>query len=204
MIGKVEDMTSDEDRSRPTIIVITGPPAAGKSSLARLLGVALAFPVVSRDAIKSSLVRTEQPSAGALRRGGELAGRSFAAFAEVIDAHVDRAVSLVIEQSFERGKGEEFLAHFADRAAMVQVACAVSRPTSLARFARRMEDDAHLRSNPTDHEILEMMRDGRIDHRAFAPLDLDVTTHVLDCEDIGEPGWHRRVDELVDMLILGL
>lgn len=194
-------MDAREVGGRPTVIVVTGPPAAGKSTLARLLGVELALPVVSRDAIKFSLVRTERPPPGALRRGGEFAQRSFAVFADVIDVYVDRSVSLVIEQSFERGRGEEFLRRFAGRATLVQVACDVSEATSIDRFARRIQAGTRSRPNPTDHEILEMLRDGRIDHASFAPLDLDAPTHVLGCEDIGSPEWERRVKHLASRLV---
>ncbi|MGQ0678957.1 MAG: AAA family ATPase [Actinomycetota bacterium] len=42
----------------PTLIVLTGPPAAGKSTLARLLERELAVPLISKDDLKVILYET--------------------------------------------------------------------------------------------------------------------------------------------------
>jgi hypothetical protein len=44
--------------STPTVIVVSGPPAVGKSTIARGLATRLTLPLLSRDAIKEALVDT--------------------------------------------------------------------------------------------------------------------------------------------------
>ncbi|MGE0878904.1 MAG: AAA family ATPase [Acidimicrobiia bacterium] len=165
---------TERQAPRPTLIVVTGSPTAGKSSVARLLSQRLGLPLVSRDEIKAALVRTTAPGAEQLRRGGPVAQQSFTYFAEAIDFHIDRSLSLIAEQAFERGKGELFLRSFLNRCDIVQIVCNISRATAIARFEQRMiESD---RSTPTDAEVLEMLREGRLDPQAFNTLDLEVST----------------------------
>ncbi|MBE8523062.1 AAA family ATPase [Amycolatopsis sp. H6(2020)] len=44
--------------STPAVIVVSGPPAVGKSTLARELATRLTLPLLSRDAIKEALFDT--------------------------------------------------------------------------------------------------------------------------------------------------
>ncbi|NJN83481.1 MAG: ATP-binding protein [Caldilineaceae bacterium] len=44
--------------TEPTLLIVTGPPAAGKTTLARRLAIDLSLPLFSKDAIKESLFDT--------------------------------------------------------------------------------------------------------------------------------------------------
>ncbi|MFI1658351.1 AAA family ATPase [Streptomyces sp. NPDC020472] len=50
--------------NRPTLLVISGPPGTGKSTLARLLAERLGCPAVIRDEIKQGMVLNADPSPG--------------------------------------------------------------------------------------------------------------------------------------------
>ncbi|MEU2389564.1 AAA family ATPase [Streptomyces sp. NPDC007369] len=47
---------------RPTLLVVSGPPGTGKSTLARALADGLGCPAIIRDEIKQGLVRSAAPS----------------------------------------------------------------------------------------------------------------------------------------------
>lgn len=187
------------ERTKPLMVVVTGPPAAGKSTLAGAVSVGLGIPSVARDQVKFSLVRTHNPTDDELRRGGPVAKRTFAAFEAVIHAYVDNGVSVVVEQACERGKGEQFLARFAPEADIAIVYCEVTREVSISRFAARLDDPS--RRNVTDHEILAGLRSGAIDHSLFGRMDLPYPSVTLDCGGLDDTGWrdvHSRAVRTVE------
>lgn len=175
------------------MVFVTGGPAAGKSTTAAVVAGRTRLPLVSRDTVKASIVRTAAPSPGDLRRGGPVAVQAFVAFEAIVLAHVDHGVSVVVEQAAERGRAEPFVAAVAERARVLFLHVAVSPATSVERFAARIADPG--RRNATDHEILVGLRDGSIDHDRFGPLDVDHPIVVLDGE--APDGWAAVHDAAV-------
>jgi predicted kinase len=138
----------------PLLVAVSGPPAAGKSSVAVRLGSALALPVVSRDALKTGMLFTEPPGTP-VPYGGEHSVRSWDLFSVITSQLLQAGVSLVIEQAFLRGRGEAFFEPFLPRSRGLLVQCDVSREESLRRFRRRIADPT--RQNPTDLELVRML-----------------------------------------------
>src|SRR4051812_8829584 len=73
--------------SNPALIVVTGEPGAGKTTLALPLSQALRCPRVSRDEIKEGLIRTAGPPCPS---GDEIARRAYEAFFDTLNLLLDR------------------------------------------------------------------------------------------------------------------
>src|SRR3954447_855384 len=70
-------------------VVVTGPPASGKSTLARVLADRLGWPLLAKDAIKERLGReAEPPAAGEARELGREAVRLLLTAATEVDQAV--------------------------------------------------------------------------------------------------------------------
>jgi predicted kinase len=84
----------------PTLIVVSGPPGSGKTTLAHALAPMIPCPAVCRDEIKEGMAHTAgpgfEPSAG-----DPLTMRTLDVFFDVVRLLVDAEVSLVAEAAFQ-------------------------------------------------------------------------------------------------------
>jgi predicted kinase len=121
----------------PLVLIITGAPASGKSTLGRQLAAALSLPYLSKDLFKESLF----DSLGCHDRAWSqrLGGASMALLFRSAEALLDAGQSLALESNFSATwDTPEFLA-LAKRCAcqFVQVVCTAPGPTLVERFERR-------------------------------------------------------------------
>ncbi|MFC5848752.1 AAA family ATPase [Deinococcus petrolearius] len=119
----------------PTLLVVSGLPAAGKTTLAAPLARSLGWPLVTKDDYKGLLYAhlPELPQA----QGGPL---SFALMFRVADVVLSAGGSAVLETHFHRGVSEPEILALAERsgARLGQVLCSARRPwTPCARVRPR-------------------------------------------------------------------
>src|SRR5215210_2949201 len=82
----------------PRLILITGPAASGKTTLAYALGTEIGCPVVSRDAIKEGMVAAEPGFTAA--PGDPLTRRTYGVFFATLDLLLRAEVTTVAEAAF--------------------------------------------------------------------------------------------------------
>jgi predicted kinase len=124
----------------PLVVIVTGPPGSGKTTLGARLTAELAWPFVSRDAFKELLFDHLGWSDRAWSR--KLGGASWELFYQVLDLLlVDRA-SCVVESNFQSevdGARFEQLQRRHNFTA-VQIVCNADDATLLRRFESRATD----------------------------------------------------------------
>ena len=121
--------------NRPLVVVLSGAPGSGKTTLARALGDALHLPVVSRDLVKTGMHVTHRADDPAdVHR---YADDAWDAFWATLDELVDRGVSIVAEAAFHARFAAAPLAALGVRADVVHVAVHVPPPVAAERYAAR-------------------------------------------------------------------
>src|SRR5690349_15392470 len=147
----------------PLVVVVTGPPAAGKTTIARELAARLRLPLLAKDTIKEALF--DGLGTGDLDWSRRLGEATFLALLALARVSVASGAGLVLEGSFVRGSElESELA--ALPASFVQVCCSAPVERLVERDESRTRHPGHV-----DHGRGQALRDA-VESGRHEPLSL--------------------------------
>jgi predicted kinase len=146
----------------PLLVVVTGMPAAGKTTVAEGLAHELRLPLIAKDGIKERLYDTL--GTGDAEWSGRLGDATYALLFEVARALLAGGAPLVLEANFFRGSEDEFRRLPAHR--LVQVHCDAPLELIEERYANRDRHPGH-----HDGEKAGLLA-GRYESGVHGPLDL--------------------------------
>lgn len=122
--------------SRPTLVVVSGPPGSGKTTLAHALAAAVPCPAICRDEIKEGMVHAHGGDFEAAP-GDPLTQRTFPLFFDVLRLLVTGGVSVVAEAAFQDTLWRQGLEPLAAGVELRIVKCRVDASLSFERSAER-------------------------------------------------------------------
>src|SRR5687768_5033036 len=141
---------------QPMLIVVTGRPGSGKTTLAHALARAVRCPAICRDEIKEGLVNTT----GHKGEPGDQIGRQvYQAFFEAVKLLLDRGVTLVAEAAFQHKLWAPKLEPLVTIARIRIIACDVDPKLARARHIQRGLADP-LRERYHDDHAVQAAREG--------------------------------------------
>lgn len=187
-----------EHIARPFLIIVTGCPGSGKTTLAGELARAARLPLVSRDAIKEGWVRTAGWPHDELPPDANL--RATELFFRSVECLVDGGASLVAEAAFQHAVWAARVEPLLSRARVRVCVCEPGGPaTAYARFVARAQADP-LREYY--HGAPPRMAPGINPMAAwldYQPPRLNAPTFIVDTTD----GYSPNIDQLLSELLTG-
>lgn len=166
-------------RFAPTLIVVSGPPASGKTTLAHRLAQTVGCPAICRDEIKEGMVH----AAAGFRAGpgDELSRQTLPTFFSVLELLLRAGVTTIAEAAFQDRLWRPGLEQLRGLARIRIVHCTVDAEVALQRrIGRRAE-------NPVRRAHADYGPDGT-PHASFDRVSVDAPWIEVDTTDGYRPG----------------
>ena len=180
-------------RARPLLVVVSGAPAAGKTTLARRLSEAIPLPLLAKDEFREILA--DAFGARTPAESGALAPATFAVYLAVLARLLEAGVSVIAEGNFFRGLAEADFRPLLVHAQAVVVHCRVSHDLSVRRFVERHHGGDRHPCFFDGERIPALLAGERPDAWTRAePIELGVPTLLVDTTDGYRPGFDAIVD----------
>lgn len=163
-------------RSRPTLILISGPGGAGKTTLAHVLARTISCPVISRDEIKEGMVHATPDFTAS--PGDELTRRTFPVFFDALGLLLRAGVTVIGEAAFVGSVWRPQLARLVRPAMLRVIRCHTEFEARLARRRGRVR---------TAHADAQTLADRGQPEDCFEYLDMECPTIDVDTTSEYQP-----------------
>ncbi|WP_238175633.1 MULTISPECIES: AAA family ATPase [Kribbella] len=162
-------------QSKPMLVVVSGPPGTGKTTLAHRIAAAIGCPAICRDEIKEGMAHA---TPGFVPGPGDpLTMRTLSTFFDVLGLLIGRGTTVVAEAAFQDRLWNPGLTPLLGRADVRIVHCTVPAEVALERITARTSSDPRRSA----HEDAQISPDARLrTHNSFQPVDLPVPSITID------------------------
>ncbi|QFP77830.1 AAA family ATPase [Deinococcus sp. AJ005] len=174
---------------KPLLVLVTGVPGSGKTTLATALNERLRFALLSRDDFQVRLWNLWQDQPDLLP---QVSRAHWAAYYATVDALLDMGVSVVAEGSVHTTRGAGEIAALLPKADAVVIHCTVPKAVSHERFRVRAGKGRRLHPAYTDAENFRQMEENPARWAHFEqPVALDIPKLVVETGSGYQPGLEK-------------
>jgi predicted kinase len=169
---------------KPLLIVVTGMPASGKTTLARLLSNEINCPLLSRDALKEGYVNTMKIAHS--RMDDSAAIHIYEAFFEAIELFISKKISVIAEAAFQDKLWKPKLKGLLSKAEIKIIICKTNIHLAKSRFEQRLSTDISREKFHGDSALLKNETESLFEN--YVPVKMDVPILEVDTSENYIPG----------------
>ena len=180
--------------SRPALILVTGLPGTGKTTLSKEISADFSSPLISKDSIKEIIF---DEMGWEDRRWSQQVGQAtYRIMDYVIESQLQAGNNLILESNFsakfDNAKFQSWQKKYNFKA--VQILCHADSKVLFERFKARVENDER-HPGHADSDNLEEWRE-KLNHDTSEPLDIEGTILRVDTTDFAAIDKHKIKDSI--------
>ncbi|MBW4665423.1 MAG: ATP-binding protein [Chroococcus sp. CMT-3BRIN-NPC107] len=183
---------------KPLLIVVTGCPGSGKTTLAHTLARKIGCPTICRDEIKEGFVNTMQSSHESL--GKDVNQGIYATFFEILDFLLSKQITLVAEAAFQHNLWVAPLERLLQTSQIKIVVCTVDPHLARTRFIQRGLSDPNRLRFHGDWGVRAAQKGIELPLGNYEPPLLPIPTLEVDTSD----GYRPNLNDIESFLLKGL
>jgi predicted kinase len=180
---------------KPLLVVVTGRPGSGKTTLAHTLARKIGCPAICRDEIKEGFVNTMRNSHESL--GKDVNQGIYSIFFEVLDFLLTKQVTLVAEAAFQHHLWVSPLARLSQISQVKIIVCMVDPHLARSRFVQRGLSDPNRLRFHGDWGVRAAQEGLELPLRNYDPPFLPIPTLEVDTSD----GYCPSLDDIKSFLL---
>ncbi len=162
---------------KPLLIVVTGRPASGKTTLSGTLSQEIKYPLIARDELKAGYINTFRSSPGGIAADADIAVSE--TFFRTIELMIAGNISIIAEAAFQHKLWFPRLAPLMDKTDIRMIICELSPQLARERYISRMDADPGRELFHRDSEEVSKESENSLIHTYKAP-ELSVPTLRVD------------------------
>lgn len=164
--------------NQPFLLIVTGRPASGKSTLAHLLSKQINCPLLSRDELKEGYINTVNITHA--EADDSVAQHIYDTFFEAIELFITKGISIIAEAAFQDKLWKSKLLNLSGKAAIKIIICTTNLDILNSRFINRLLNNPNREKYHGDKEMNLINGD-------YTPVNMDVPTLEVDTTENYDP-----------------
>ena len=171
---------------KPLLLVVTGMPASGKTTLSHLIAREIRCPLLSRDELKEGFINTLGVSHS--QADSSVAMHIYETFFEAIEFLISRKISIIVEAAFQDKLWKPKLLELTGKAEIKVVICKTNIDLINERFSDRLLKDHDREKFHGDSLLISTKEKSELLTEKYAPVKIDVPTLEVDTTNNYKPG----------------
>lgn len=171
--------------NKPLLVVVTGRPASGKTTLAHILTKEIKCPLLSRDELKEGYINTADIQHSQL--DNSVAWHIYETFFEVIDLLISKGISIIVEAAFQDKLWKPKLLNLLNKAEIKIIICKTIRDIATIRFTNRLLNDPEREKFHGDKSLNLVKEQGGLLTETYEPVNIDAPTLEVDTTENYNP-----------------
>ena len=180
---------------KPKLVIVTGRPGSGKTTLAKKLGELIKFPVFCRDEFKEGYVNTFEIHHKNLAADTNKVVTDI--FFETVEFLLSKNVSMVVEAAFQHRVWEMLFKKVSSLSVISVIVCEVTADIAAKRHLQRGLDDASREFFHGDNRVTHYKKTGEfLEPSEYRPPNFNVPTITVSTEDGYSPSLNSIKEKL--------